>query len=541
VNRAPLLRVEGLSVAFDTGEGTVGAVDGIAFEVAAGETLALVGESGSGNSVTALALMGLLPAASAKVRGTAIFGDTDLLAAPEPELRRLRGSEVAMIFQDPLSALNPVMRVGDQVAEQILAHEDVSREAARSRAVELLGRVGLQRPERQARAYPHELSGGMRQRAMIAMAISCGPKLLIADEPTTALDVTVQARILDLIRELGEEIGIAVLLITHDFGVVAQLADRVAVMRAGRLVEQGAVAEVFGSPRDSYTRALLDAVPRLDGPLPEAPGASERPLMELEAVEVAYGARGGRLFGRRPGVRAVGGVTLTIGEGEAVGLVGESGSGKTSLARAAVRLIDPTAGAIRFAGADVTSAGRRRLDALRADVQIVFQDPRGSLNPRRRVRDTLALPLRLAGTPADELGARTALLLDSVGLSAELADRWPHELSGGQAQRIGIARALARDPRLLVLDEPVSALDVSVQARILELLADLRRDRGLAYLLVSHDLGVVRQVCDRVAVMKAGEIVELGPTEQIYSRPAHPYTAELLAATAAPLPRPLSA
>jgi peptide/nickel transport system ATP-binding protein len=541
VTDIPLLEVRELSVAFGSGASGVRAVEGVSFDVAAGEVLALVGESGSGKSVTALSLMGLAGGADATVTGSARLDGTELLSASEPVVRRLRGSELAMVFQDPLSALNPVMRVGDQVAEQIVAHGDGTRVDAQARAVGLLRRVGLPRPDDLARSYPHELSGGMRQRAMIAMAISCEPKLLIADEPTTALDVTVQAQVLDLIRELRDETGIAVLLITHDFGVVAQLADRVAVMHAGRLVEQGTAAEVLGSPRDAYTRSLLQAVPRLDGPVPDGPAGTAPPLIELEAVEVRYGARRGLAGRRTDGVRAVDGVTLAIHEGEAVGLVGESGSGKTTLARAAVRLIEPTAGSIRFAGGDITSVGRRALRAVRSDVQIVFQDPRGSLNPRRRVRDTLALPLRLNGTPMEGIARRVTDLLESVGLAPEYGDRWPHELSGGQAQRIGIARALAREPRLLVLDEPVSALDVSVQARILDLLADLRRERGLTYLLVSHDLGVVRQVCDRVAVMQAGKLVEVGAIEQMYSRPAHPYTAALLAAAAMPLPRSLSA
>jgi peptide/nickel transport system ATP-binding protein len=537
----PLLSVRDLAVSFAAEEGATRAVDGVSLDLAAGEVLALVGESGCGKSVTALTLMGLLGAANATVTGSARYGDVELIGAPEAQLRRLRGEQLAMIFQDPLSSLNPVLRIGDQVAEQIRAHREVSRAAAHAEAVELLGRVGLPDPAARARSYPHELSGGMRQRTMIAMALSCGPRVLIADEPTTALDVTVQAQILDLIRDLRAETGAGVLLITHDFGVVAELADRVAVMDVGRIVERGTVEEVFERPRDEHTRRLLAAVPRLDGPPRRppraAPDADAAPVLALEGLEVGF--RTGRRLGRRGAgkrVRAVDGVTLSIEAGETVGLVGESGCGKSTLARAAVRLLDPTAGSIAFAGRDITRARRRELVPLRAELQIVFQDPYGSLNPRKQVRDIVGLPLRLHGVPRAQIGQRVDALLERVGLDPAHGDRWPHEFSGGQRQRLGIARALALAPRLVVLDEPVSALDVSVQAQILALLDDLQRELGLSYLFISHDLSVVRQVADRVAVMRAGKLVELAPAAELYARPSHPYTAELLRAVPAPVP-----
>jgi peptide/nickel transport system ATP-binding protein len=538
----PLLSVRDLAVGFEGEDGTTRAVDGVSLDLAAGEVLALVGESGCGKSVTALSLMGLLGAPNAVTTGSARYGARELIGASEDDLRQLRGEQLAMVFQDPLSSLNPVLRIGDQIAEQILAHRPVSRAEARARAIELLGRVGIPDPAQRAESYPHELSGGMRQRTMIAMALSCEPRILIADEPTTALDVTVQAQVLDLIRELRAETGAGVLLITHDFGVVAELADRVAVMDAGRIVEQGTVEDVFERPQDDHTKRLLAAVPRIDGPLPERPAvvaSADGPVLALENLEVSFPIRGRRLL-RRGGeqrLRAVDGVTLAIEPGETVGLVGESGCGKSTLARAAVRLLDPTGGTVAFAGRDITRAGRRELDPLRAELQIVFQDPYGSLNPRKKARDIVGLPLRLHGVPKAEIATRVAALLERVGLQPEHADRWPHEFSGGQRQRIGIARALALSPRMVVLDEPVSALDVSVQAQIVELLDDLQRELGLAYLFISHDLSVVRQVSDRVAVMRAGKLVELAPVAEIYERPAHPYTAELLRAVPVPDPR----
>jgi len=551
----PLLSVRDLAVSFEGEDTTTTAVDGVSLDVAPGEILALVGESGCGKSVTALSLVGLLGAPNAVTSGSVRYDGQELIGASDDTLRRLRGEQLAMIFQDPLSSLNPVLRVGDQIAEQIRAHRPVGRAEARERTIELLRRVDIPDPERRVDSYPHELSGGMRQRVTIAMALSCEPRILIADEPTTALDVTVQAQILDLIRELRAETGAGVLLITHDFGVVAQLADRVAVMEAGRIVEQGSVEEVFERPRDDHTKRLLAAVPRIDGPPPRRPSPAERlaraasraeaagdgaaptgPLLALDGLEVQFPVRGRRRRGEQP-PRAVDGVTLTIEPGETVGLVGESGSGKSTLARAAVRLLDPTGGTVAFAGRDITRARRRELDPLRSELQIVFQDPYGSLNPRKRVRDIVGLPLRLHGVSKQQAAERVDALLERVGLAPEHADRWPHEFSGGQRQRIGIARALALEPRLVVLDEPVSALDVTVQAQILDLLDELQRDLGLAYLFISHDLGVIRQVADRVAVMRAGKVVELAPASEIYARPKHAYTAELLSAVPLPDPR----
>ena len=536
----PLLSVRDLAVSFESEDGVTRAVDGVSLELAPGEILALVGESGCGKSVTALSLMGLLGASNAVTTGSARYGDSELIGASDDTLRQLRGEELAMVFQDPLSSLNPVLRVGDQIAEQILAHRPVSRAEARAQVVSLLERVEIPQPSERIDSYPHELSGGMRQRVMIAMALSCEPRILIADEPTTALDVTVQAQILDLIRELRGATGAGVLLITHDFGVVAELADRVAVMDAGQIVEQGTVEEVFERPQDAHTRRLLAAVPRLDAPLRRRPAAvgGDGPILALENLEVSFPVRGRRLRRGGPGpVRAVDGVTLSIEPGETVGLVGESGSGKSTLARAAVRLIEPTAGSVSFAGSDITRAKRRELDPLRAELQIVFQDPYGSLNPRKKARDIVGLPLRCNGISKAETARRVEALLERVGLEPAHADRWPHEFSGGQRQRIGIARALALNPRLVVLDEPVSALDVSVQAQILELLDDLQRELGLSYLFISHDLSVVRQVSDRVAVMRAGKLVEIGPVAELYASPAHPYTAELLRAVPVPDPR----
>lgn len=548
----PLIRIEDLRVSFDSVE----AVAGISFSIAPGQIRGLVGESGSGKSVTGLTLMGLTREMGAQVEGRALLaasgragdGDNtnaadagqplDLVAAADDELRRVRGARLAMIFQDPLSSLNPFHRVGDQIAEAITAHRSDSSTAGR-RAVELLGEVGIPDPQRRARDFPHQFSGGMRQRVMIAMALANEPELLIADEATTALDVTTQAQILDLIVSLRDRHGMAVLLISHDLGVIAERAEEVTVMRAGRVVEQGPVSEVFARPQADYTRQLIAAVPRIDRPatsLPDRPppGAPARPgscLLEVRDIGLTFAARRG-LFGKSgEDVRAVDGVSLAVERGSTLGVVGESGSGKSTLCRLMIRLFDPDSGTVHFDGQEITGLSRREMRRLRGSMQMVFQNPFASLNPRHRVGDIIAAPIRLHGEldrPAAE--RRTAELLERVGLDPRDEQRYPHEFSGGQRQRIAIARALGPRPQLVVADEPVSALDVTIQAHILELMRDLQEEFGLTYVFVSHDLGVISQVADQVVVMRGGRVVEEGSAAQVSTAPRDPYTRELLAA-----------
>ncbi|MFC4906581.1 dipeptide ABC transporter ATP-binding protein [Actinomadura gamaensis] len=518
----PVLSVRDLRVRFGDRE----AVGGVSFDLEAGRALGVVGESGSGKSSLALALARLH--VGADVTGEILVDGTDVLAASDAELRRLRGGRIAMVFQDPLSSLDPHLRVGDQIAEVYRVHTGATRRAAAAKAVEVLDRVGIPDAARRARAHPHEFSGGMVQRALIAMALALEPRVLVADEPTTALDVTVQARLLALLDELRDATGMALLLVSHDFGVVAETSDDVLVMHAGRAVEQGPVASVLRAPSDAYTRALLQSVPRLDGPRAETAKPSEgtrEPLLRVTDLRREF--RSGPPL-RRRSVPAVDGVSLEIAPGEALGVVGESGSGKTTLARLIVRLLAPSSGRIEFAGRDVTGLTARELRPLRRDLQMVFQDPLASLNPRRTVGDSIADPLRVLGEPGAERTARD--LMDRVGLDPDRYDAYPHEFSGGQRQRAGIARALAPGPRLLVCDEPVTSLDVSTQAQILALLAELRAERDLSLLFVSHDLAVVRQVSDRVAVMRAGRVVEIGDVDTVYTCPKAPYTRELLAA-----------
>ncbi|WP_079406039.1 dipeptide ABC transporter ATP-binding protein [Streptomyces sp. 3211] len=531
-----LVEVTDLVVDFPVGGAGeyVRAVDEVSFTLEAGRALGIVGESGSGKSTVATALLGLHRGTGTRLGGTVRVGGTDVAAASAAELRRLRGGTAAMVFQDPLSSLDPYYAIGDQIAEVHRIHADVSRRAARARAVEVLDRVGIPDAVRRSRARPHEFSGGMRQRALIAMALACEPRLLIADEPTTALDVTVQAQILDLLHGLREERGLGLLLVTHDVGVAAESVDEVLVMRGGRAVERGEVASLLAAPSQAYTRELLAAVPRLDGPrrsrgpAPEAAprtpaGPDEVPL--VPPVVEAFSLR--REFGRgRRKVAAVAGVSLAVHAGETLGIVGESGSGKSTLGRMLVGLLEPGSGQVRRDGVPVTG--------IASGVQMVFQDPVSSLNPRRSVGESIADPLRAAG-PRDEAAVRGRVeeLLLRVGLEAEHYDRYPHEFSGGQRQRVGIARALAPRPRLIVCDEPVSALDVTTQAQVTALLAELQRELGIALVFIAHDLAVVRQVSDRVAVMRAGEIVEEGPVDEVYDRPAHAYTRQLLAAVPA--------
>ncbi len=555
---APLLRVQGLHVEISTEAGVVRAVNGIDYTLARGRTLGIVGESGSGKTVAALAVLGLLPP-GAQVSGRIDFEGRNLLALTPRELRAVRGGEIAMVFQDPLAALHPLHRVGWQIVEAIRAHRHLARAAARTRAIELLDLVGIPEPHRRVNAYPHELSGGQRQRAMIAMALANEPELLIADEPTTALDVTVQAQILALLRGLQSELDMALVLIAHDLAVVAGAADEVVVMRAGRVVEHGGAEQVFTAPRADYTRALLRASPRLDDPLKQRPpvtaGASPlvvsdpsqpvpahanqpvapaapQPLLEVRDLVKHFPPRSVRARRSHGAVRAVDGVSFTLMPGEALGLVGETGCGKSTTARLVMRLLDTTAGEIRFDGREISSLSGEPLRTLRRELQMVFQDPYSSLNPRRTVGVIVGESLAIHKLERDATARRRRVheLLEMVGLGSEYHDRYPHELSGGQRQRIGIARSLALRPRLLIADEPVSSLDVQVQAQILDLLRRLRRELGLALLFISHDLAVVRHMCDRVAVMNAGRIVESAPVADLYESPHHPYTRELLAA-----------
>ncbi|MFC9629326.1 dipeptide ABC transporter ATP-binding protein [Streptomyces mirabilis] len=505
-----LVEVTDLTVGF----GSLRAVDGLSFRLAKGAALGLVGESGSGKSTVASALLGLHRGTGADVGGSVRVAGIDVQEASDAELRRLRGGKAAMVFQDPLSSLDPYYAVGDQIAEVYRAHVKASRRAARARAVEVLDRVGIPDAARRARSRPHEFSGGMRQRALIAMALACEPDLLIADEPTTALDVTVQAQILDLLHTLREETGMGLLLVTHDVGVAAESVDEILVMRHGRAVEHGLVGAVLVAPAQAYTQELLGAVPRVDAPR-TASEVTEEVVLEASGLRREFG-RGKKAFA------AVDDVSLTIHRGETLGIVGESGSGKTTLGRMLVGLLEPTAGEIKPGG------------GVRPDVQMVFQDPVSSLNPRRSVGESIADPLRAQGERDEgRIRGRVRELLERVGLEAAHYDRYPHEFSGGQRQRVGIARALAADPRVIVCDEPVSALDVTTQAQVIALLAELQRELGLALVFVAHDLAVVRQVSDRVAVMRRGRIVEYGPADEVYESPRDPYTKQLLAAVPA--------
>jgi peptide/nickel transport system ATP-binding protein len=539
VNEA-LLSVRDLRVTFATEGGRVQAVDGVSFELAPGEVLAIVGESGSGKSVAAQTIVGLTRSPNAEIEGSVRLGGTELIGASDAELRKVRGARIAMVFQDPMTSFNPVYRIGTQLVEAIRAHQpEASHDDARRRAIELLDSVGLSDAERQVDRYPHELSGGMRQRAMIAMALTLEPEVLIADEPTTALDVTIQAQILELLRRLNRERGLATILITHDFGVVAELADRVLVMHGGKIVERGDLDRVFYSPDDPYTRKLLGAVVRLDQAPPLRPSKGEQPLLEVTDLVKHFPVKRGLLIDREVDrVRAVDGVSFSVAKGETLGLVGESGSGKSTLSRTVLQLLAPTSGSVRFEGREIAGLSRRQMRPLRADMQMVFQDPYASLNPRKRIGQIVGEPLRVQGRASGtELRGEVQELLERVGLSAAHYQRYPHEFSGGQRQRVGIARALALRPKLIVADEPVSALDVSIRAQILDLLSDLQEELGLTYVFVAHDIGVVRHVSDRIAVMHDGKIVEQGLADQVCERPTDAYTKTLLAAVPVPDPR----
>ncbi len=591
-----LLEIDHLKTYFDTDGGTVKAVDDLTLKLYPGKTLGLVGESGSGKSVTSLTVLRLLPDVGARIAGGKVsFLGKDLAHLPKSELRKVRGKDISMIFQEPGTSLNPVYRVGDQVMEAMLLHESITKAEARQRTIDLFREVGIPEPERRIDSFPHEMSGGQKQRVMIAMALSCSPKLLIADEPTTALDVTIQKQILELIRKLRDERQMAVLFITHDLGVIAEIADDVAVMYRGKLVEQGPVLDIFRNPQHPYTKGLLACRPKLDVPrrrLPTVadfmqttvsdtgetvitekvlsperlqqiegrgrgrllhpaaelkaigmpfdavqhpPGttlvpADQKPLLRVENLKVYYPIKTGLLRRVTGHVKAVDGVSFNVYRGQTLGLVGESGCGKTTTGRAILRLVPITDGSVNFAGKDWRALQGSALRRERRQIQIIFQDPYSSLNPRMTVEDMLieAMSVHRLGKTHNDRRDRSAALLEEVGLLAEHLTRYPHEFSGGQRQRLGIARALAVEPEFIICDESVSALDVSVQAQVLNLLKDLQEKRGLTYIFISHDLSVVKFMADMMAVMNAGKIVEFGPSEQIYAAPKDPYTRRLI-------------
>ncbi|MBX5180020.1 ABC transporter ATP-binding protein [Rhizobium lentis] len=528
--KPPLLEVKDLSVSF----GGFAAVKNVSFTLQPGEILGIVGESGSGKSVTCRALMRLL-AAAARAEGTVALDGRDLLTLSEDELCAIRGRDIGMIFQNPASHLDPLRRIGQQVSAPMIRHLGIGKREGLQRAVKLLEDVGIREPEKRARSYPHEFSGGMKQRAMIAAAIGCQPKLLIADEPTTALDVTVQARILELLKELNRKTGLAMILISHDLGVVADICSRVVVMRNGEVVEQGPIDDVINRPHHPYTRLLIESQPGRKSYGTDVGPQRATPLLRVENLSVTFPAGQGLLggFGSSNSFRALDGVDLEINTGETVGIVGESGSGKSTLARSIIRLNTPSGGAIRLDGQDVGALGGEALTAFRRRVQMVFQNPYDSLNPRLTIAEAVAEPIWRHGI-ADRKAARKEAdaLLEMVELPSSLRDRKPQQLSGGQCQRVGLARALALKPQLLIADEITSALDVTTQAQILELLVRLQRERSLTLLYISHDLAVVSSLCQRVYVFKAGRVVEQGVARQVLSTPRDPYTQALVGSLA---------
>ncbi len=521
----PVLEVRALDIALPAGSDRARAVSDVSFSVAPGEIVCLVGESGSGKSVIAFSVMGLLAKSLPVVGGSIALQGEELVGASEDRLRELRCTRMGMIFQEPMTALNPVMRCGEQIDEVLAQHTDASPGERRRRILAMIEQVHLPDPQRMYASYPHQLSGGQRQRIMIAMALVLGPSLLIADEPTTALDVTTQAQILKLVRELQRERGTGVLFITHDFGVVAEIADRVAVLQHGRLVEMGAAEDVLRRPQHPYTRMLIDSVPSHE-PRARPRPAGEPPPVVLRTQGLAKTYSSGGFFGRRR-VDAARDVDLQIRKGETLGIVGESGSGKSTVARAIARLIDPSAGRVELGGVDIARMPAGHLRALRRKVQIVFQDPYRSLNPRRTVGESIIEGPMNYGLSREEALARANRLMSLVRLDAAMLDRYPHQFSGGQRQRVCIARALAMEPDLLIADEAVSALDVSVQAQVLGLLEEIRERLHLAMLFITHDLRVAAQICDTVAVMSKGEVVEYGTADEVFRAPRHPYTRAL--------------
>jgi peptide/nickel transport system ATP-binding protein len=612
---APLLEVRDLHVRFETSRGTVQAVDGISYTVRRGEVVAIVGESGCGKSVSSLAIMRLLAKTGRVTQGSITFDGRDLLALSADEMREIRGRDISMIFQEPMTSLNPVLSIGEQVMEPLLIHLRMTLGEARERALELLQLVGITDGARRLEQFPHHLSGGMRQRVMIAIGLACNPKLIIADEPTTALDVTIQAQILELMKDLSRRLGIAMVVITHNLGIVARYADRVNVMYAARIVEQGSADDVFLAPAHPYAIGLMRSIPRLDLPRgvkletieglppdlrspptgcrfaprcpyrieactrqdvflePVAPGHASacirakeilagtlvssragiatadvessqqngEPLLVVDHLKKYFAVKAagaGFLSSETATVKAVDDVSIHVMPGETLGLVGESGCGKTTVGRAVLRLDEPTAGTIRFGGADITHAGHADMRGVRRKIQVIFQDPYSSLNPRMTIGQIIGEPMRVYRLVENRKAerARVEALLAQVGLFPYMAERYPHELSGGQRQRVGIARALALEPTFIVCDEPVSALDVSIQGQIINLLEDLQVRLGLSYLFIAHDLAVVRHISDRVAVMYLGRVMELADRDELYASPQHPYTKALL--DAAPIPDP---
>jgi microcin C transport system ATP-binding protein len=526
---APLIRAQNLSVAFRSGQTTHLAVKGISFEVHKGETVALVGESGSGKTVSALSIMRLLsyPAASHPT-GEIFFGDKDLLKLPEPDMRDIRGGRISIIFQEPMTSLNPLHTIEKQVGEVLKLHRGIEDSVIRERVIDLLGRVGIADPARRLASYPHQLSGGQRQRVMIAMALANEPDLLIADEPTTALDVTIQAQILELLKQLQAELGMAMLLITHDLGIVRKMADRVYVMNNGQIVEEGRTADLFANPKHPYTRHLISAEPK-GSPPPADPRAPV--VVETDDLRVWFPIRKGLLRRTVDHVKAVDGLSLKLRAGQTLGVVGESGSGKTTLGLAIMRLVS-SRGPVAYLGQRIDHLNSRAMRPLRKQMQVVFQDPYGSLSPRLSVCQIIeeGLLIQSPGMSYEERRARVADALREVGLDPEAQDRYPHEFSGGQRQRIAIARAMVLEPKFVMLDEPTSALDMSVQAQIVDLLRDLQQRHNLAYLFISHDLKVVRALSSHVIVMKNGKVVEEGSSEEIFRAPKSDYTKALLAA-----------